>query len=536
MANLKVHTAQSYGVLPLHLVSLNFMRFDMIEEIDFSVTEVTDENSLDFEEIAADESDLKFDIEFIDEINTDSDCLILFSKLGTLRNSNNADVSNYFIRAFAENPDLAIRIMFYARDIREGLGERKIFRQMLRGLCSISPESIVKNLDYIAEYGRYDDLLCLLDTCVEADIIKYINTQLQKDLSAADNERTSLLAKWLPSVNARAGKVRMQACGLAKALNMTKADYRKALAKLRKKINIIENHLREKDYSIDYQSQTSLSMLKYRNVFLRNDKERFERFQKAIHEGKAKINTRMLFPYEVVRPILKLDHYKESMSEEERQVLNTIWNNLPDYTCFENSIVLADNSGSMYDSANGTMPACVAISLAIYFAERNKGTFANKYLSYNEEPTLINIKGSDIYTKVKYCKTFKSDTNITINNLFRSILNAAIKQKATKLEMPTRIYVITDNDQVSIRENLNESDFESARALFKEKGYHLPQLVFWNLNKNSRLLPIRNFNEDVAFVSGCSPTIFKNALNKTINPYNYMLDVLSSERYARIVS
>ncbi len=505
-----------------------------MEEIDFSITEITDENSLPFEAIAADEEDVKAGIQFVDEINTDSDCLILFSKLGTLRYSNNADVSNYFIRAFAENPDLAIRIMFYARDIREGLGERKIFRQMLRGLCSISPESIIKNLDYIAEYGRYDDLLCLLDTCVEADVIKYINNQLNKDLLAAENEKISLLAKWLPSINASAGAVRMQACKLAKTLKMTKAEYRKALAKLRKRINIIENHMREKDYSIDYQAQTSLSMLKYRNVFLRNDKERFERFLRAIYEGRAKINTAMLFPYEVVKPILKLDFHKESMPEEERKALDTIWNNLPDYTCFENSIVLADNSGSMYDSINGTMPASIAISLAIYFAERNKGTFANKYLSYDEHPAIISIKGNDIYTKVKYCKTFKSDSTPTIVNLFNSLLNAAIRLKASKVEMPARVYVITD--QVYGKENINETDFANARALFKNNGYQLPQLVFWNVNPDSKLLPIRKLNADAAFVSGCSPIIFKNAINKNIDPYSYMLDILNSARYAKILS
>ena len=78
----------------------------------------------------------------------------------------------------------------------------------------------------------------------------------------------SLLAKWLPSVNASNGETVGKAKRVARYLGMTDAVYRKTLVELRKKIRIIENNLREKDYSVDYSKQPSKAMFKYRKAFL----------------------------------------------------------------------------------------------------------------------------------------------------------------------------------------------------------------------------------------------------------------------------
>jgi hypothetical protein len=100
-------------------------------------------------------------------VTTNSDCLDLFATIGALRSADEQEILNRFIRAFAENPDLAMKTLFFARDVRGGLGERKVFRVCLNWLAKNAPASAKKNIPYIAEFGRWDDLLILLDTPCE---------------------------------------------------------------------------------------------------------------------------------------------------------------------------------------------------------------------------------------------------------------------------------------------------------------------------------------------------------------------------------
>ena len=138
---------------------------------------------------------------------TQSDCLDLFATIGALRRANEQEIIARFIRAFAENKDIAVKSLFFARDVRGGLGERKVFRVILNWLACNSPETVRKNLTYIAEYGRFDDLLSLFGTPVEKDALHLIKSQLEADMSALENgEEVSLLAKWLPSINASSEK------------------------------------------------------------------------------------------------------------------------------------------------------------------------------------------------------------------------------------------------------------------------------------------------------------------------------------------
>ena len=134
---------------------------------------------------------------------TQSDCLDLFALGGALRDAEETRVQNLFMKAYMENPDQAVKILFYLRDIRGGLGERKTLRTMLKTLAETHKESVIKNIKYIAEFGRYDDLLCLLETPAKTEVLKAIKEMLLEDEKALkDGKPVSLLAKWLPSINA----------------------------------------------------------------------------------------------------------------------------------------------------------------------------------------------------------------------------------------------------------------------------------------------------------------------------------------------
>ena len=95
----------------------------------------------------------------VTHMTTYSDCLDLFATIGALRSRSEQEILNRFVRAFTEDPDLAMKTLFFARDVRGGLGERKVFRVCLQWLAQNKPTSAKKNIPYIAEYGRWDDLL-----------------------------------------------------------------------------------------------------------------------------------------------------------------------------------------------------------------------------------------------------------------------------------------------------------------------------------------------------------------------------------------
>ena len=305
--------------------------------------------------------------------STQSECLDLFATIGALRRESDEEITNRFLRAYAEDSDLAMKTLFFARDIRGGIGERRVFRTILKWLAANEPQSLEKNIQYIAEYGRYDDLLALMSTTCEGKALQQIKKQLTADCAALEaGDSISLLAKWLPSVNASNDDTVRQAKRIARAMGMNDAQYRKTLSALRAKIGIIENNLRKKDYTFDYSKQPSKAMFKYRKAFMRNDGERYGNFMNRVAEGVEQIHTGGLTPYEMIKPFFN----RGSISDAERTAIDATWKAQEDFTGEENALVVIDGSGSMYGGAD-PIPATVALSLGIYYAERNTGAFQN---------------------------------------------------------------------------------------------------------------------------------------------------------------
>lgn len=469
-----------------------------------------------------------------------SDCVDLFGTIGALRHADDNEIINRFIRAYTENPDVATKILFFARDVRGGLGERKAFRTILKWLADNKPATVRKNILAVAEYGRWDDLLVLLNTKCRANAIKVIKDQLQADIKAkADNGGVSLLAKWLPSVNASNPETVAKAKDLARALGMREAEYRKTLSDLRAYIKIIENNLREQDYSFDYSKQPSKAMYKYRKAFIRNDGERYTDFLNRVNSGEATMHAGTLMPYELVESCLKNRRWwvREPLqtSEEEALAINTTWAAMPDFGNGENALAVIDTSGSMYGGCDPT-PASVALSLGMYFAEHSKGAFANHFIEFSARPQLIEMKGETFLDKLSYLLTFNEVANTNIEAVFDLILTTAVKHGLPQSELPAKLYLISDMEFDYCVSNARLSNFENARRKFKAHGYKLPDIVFWNVNSRNRQQPVTVNDEGVALVSGCNPRIFSMVMEGVLNPYDYMMSVIDTERYAGIAA
>lgn len=463
-----------------------------------------------------------------------SDCLDFFATCGAMRHSSDDKIVTRFLRAFAENRDHAMKLLFYARDVRGGLGERRVFRTCLAWLAVNAPESVRKNLARIPEYGRFDDLLVLMGTPCEADAIALIKTQLEADLSALAEGRTvSLLGKWLPSVNTSNRQAVLTGKRIARALGMSDAEYRKTLVKLRAAIRILENNLREKDYTFDYEKQCSKALFKYRKAFMRNDGARYIAFLSAVERGEATLNASTLAPYELVDPYLH--HGTVEISPEEAASLNATWASLPDFGTEENALAVIDTSGSMYWASKPT-PASVALSLGLYFAEHSKGAFAGHFIEFSDEPQLIEVKGETFVDRLAYLSTFSRVANTNLQGVFDLILTTAVKHQVPASELPAKLIFISDMEFDACVDDGEATNFEMAKQKFEAAGYKLPAIVFWNVDARNTQQPVTMNEQGVVLVSGCTPRLFSMVAGGIVSPYVFMMDILESERYRDITA
>lgn len=461
-------------------------------------------------------------------------CLDLFFKAGAMRGQKANDIYIAFKNAFKESHEIAMKILFFARDIRGGLGERNFFRIIMEKLAYDNHDAVRRNIPFVAEYGRYDDLLCLIKTPCANDVFSLIKSQLDTDIAdMKENKPVSLLAKWLPSVNASSAETRKLANKISSYLGMTSAEYRKTLSALRKHIDIIENYLRQVDYSFDYSKQPSGAMFKYRKAFMRNDNERYNEYINKVISGEEKLNASTLYPYQIVRTIAH--DYRNPISEDEKLSLDASWKSLPDYENNENAIAVIDGSGSMTCDCGGVSPIDVALSLGIYFAEHSTGEFANHFITFSEHPRLVEIKGNDIYKKVKHCLKYNEVANTDLEAVFNLILRTAVKNKLPQEELPSKIYIISDMEfDYCIEGGNSMTMFDSMRNKFLKEGYKLPDVVFWNVCSHGNNIPV-NFSETgAALVSGFSPIIFNMVMGEEISPEYIMNKIILSERYEKI--
>jgi hypothetical protein len=474
--------------------------------------------------------------------STGSECLDLFAAVGALRREEDTEIIARFILAYTENADTAMKLLFFARDIRGGLGERRVFRVILHWLAKNEPAAVKKNLEYIAEYGRFDDLLSLMDTPCEKEMQLLIQRRFGEDIKAMKaNEAVSLLAKWLPSVNASNVNTVMRGKKIAKALALSDAKYRKALSALRARIHIIENNLREKDYSFAYEKQPSKAMFKYRKAFARNDGERYRAFTRAVVSGETRLHAGNVAPYELVAPYLDVARwdngrsFMKDITPSEKDALNAAWVSIPDFGSEENALAVIDTSGSMYWDCK-PVPAAVALSLGLYFAERNTGLFKNHFIEFSARPQLIEIKGETFADRLRYVASFNEIANTNLEAVFDLILKAAVKNDIPQEELPAKLIIISDMEFDCCVDDASAVNFKNAQKKYASCGYRLPQVVFWNVASRHRHQPVAQNEQGVALVSGVTPRIFSMVAGGILSPYAFMMEVLGSKRYEKITA
>ena len=445
----------------------------------------------------------------------------LFFKIGAMRGQN---VIPAWTAAKVQDKELATRIALWARDVRGGAGERKIFRDILVDLAASDPTRGVALGRKVPELGRWDDLLVLVGTPLETFAFEEIRIALE--------DSNGLCAKWMP----RQGDVAVK---LRKHLGWTPKFYRKRLVELTK---VVETQMCAKDWdNINFNHVPSVASSRYKKAFSRHT-EKYKEWTAALVstdpevKKEVKVNAGAVYPYDVLKGVSPYG-YSVSYDQSNLNHIQAQWDALPNFVGDANILPLVDVSGSMTSLAGGhkskSSITCldVAVSLGLYLADKNTGKFKDTFLTFSGQPELLHLRGN-ILDKVKQMVTSKWDMNTNLHRALDKILLTAIEGNVPQLEMPNVLLILSDMqfDQCTTHD---DSAMEMIKRKYIDAAYNVPNIVFWNLNAHDNV-PVKYDTRGAALVSGFSPSIVKAVLQAEMDnftPEAIMMQTIMNPRY-----
>ncbi|MBQ8814590.1 MAG: DUF2828 family protein [Lachnospiraceae bacterium] len=476
--------------------------------------------------------------------------------VSSLRNREEEFITRAFIKAYYDSPKYAVKWLFFLRDIREGMGERRTFRVCMKYLAESHLEIAKAVMELIPEYGRFDDLLVFLNTGLEDEVCQLMKAQLDMDLLAMREQKPiSLLAKWLPSINTSSKETRKCAQRLAEKFGMNACQYRKMVSALRAYGDVVEVKMSASRWGeIAYETVPAKANLKYDRAFAKHDEERRSEYLWKVFEGDEQLNTKGIMPYEVVRRFTKNAGYRCALKDD--LLAELMWQHIVEQGFqnewgFDDCIVVADGSGSMYDNASGSTSVTaieICNSLAIYFAGQLKGVFHNKAITFSSRPQFIDLeKGNSLKEKLEIMLAHNEIANTNIEAVFDMLLDMAVSNAVPAEELPKQVLIISDMEfdaasapdrWLSRDEAWNEFTpalFESIEKRYEQTGYKLPRLIFWNVCGRTDTIPKVDNEQGICLLSGFSQNAMKIAADREKkDPYDSLIRVLDGPRYEAV--
>ena len=480
--------------------------------------------------------------------------------VSSLRSKSDGDIAKMFSEAFYENPLLAVKWLFMLRDIRgNGMGERRSFRVCFKWLTTVRPELVQKLVKLVSEYGRFDDLFCLVtmknDDKVNAEVLAVIDEQWADDVkNMNDGKPISLLAKWMPSVNTSSTATVKLAKYFCKELSLSEKQYRKTLSAMRKYLNVIEQKMSAKEWNaIDYEAVPSKANIKYNAAFLRNDEARRREFLGKLEKGEAKINSSANFPCDIVHAYAysKNGHvswYRHHIVSEDA-ALEAMWKALPEVKINGNLICCCDGSGSMtvqVDPHSKMAALDVCNALGIYCSEHLTGPFKNKYITFSERPQYVDFSNAkSLAEKLNIAYDHDECASTNIEAVMDLMLETSVRNHLKQEDIPD-LCIISDmefNSAIDFGGGYSywnkSSDysasknalFERIRQKWEAAGYKFPRIIFWNVNSRTGTIPLQQNENGVVLCSGFSQTQFKMLMSNKTDPYEVLVEALNAERY-----
>lgn len=443
-----------------------------------------------------------------------------------------------------EDKEILFRYVFYLRDVRGGMGERRVFRAIIKRMAERNMEEVVSIIPLIAEYGRYDDLFVLKDTPFEEEMVNFIFITLHSDvLNTYKNRPITLLAKWMPSENASSQETKKLARYFRERLEMSPKVYRQLLSDLRDYLSVVEHRIsKEEYYKIDYTSVPSKANLRYAELFLRKDSKRRNEFLKSLEKGETKVKSQTLYPSDVVSYVREncavrgawYNRVINKHTEEARVLANGMWKGLKDFGKIGNTLVVVDVSGSMETKVSGKVEAIdVSLGLGMYFAERNTAPFKDKVVSFSSRPVLHDIISGNVIGSVNSMLKMEWGNDTNIEAVFDLVLKTAKDANCSQEEIP-EILVISDMEFNYCGGRDYAHDFDRIAKKFEMAGYKLPRVTFWNVNSRTNTIPMKEDENGVVLVSGFSPSSIRAVMSGELDPYKALLACFTVQRYDKV--
>ena len=469
----------------------------------------------------------------------------------SLRNKTDSEIEQMFETALLETPLLAVKWLFMARDIREGMGERRTFRVCLKWLAASRPALVKKLIPLVAEYGRYDDLFCLIGTSLEQDVVDFVDEQISADYkeALADSNKMSLLGKWMPSANTSSADTRKLAKFFCKKLSLSEKKYRKMLSLIRSKLKVIEVDTSAGKWDkINYSAVPSKANLKYKNAFLKHDEARRREFLGKLEKGEVKINSAANFPCDIYHS------YRDQYGVD--AALEGMWKALPQFAIDGNMIAVVDGSGSMRCGVGtGSLQASdVANSLGIYCAEHMTGPFKNKFITFSSKPKYVDLSNAkSLYEKIETIERYNECSNTNVEATLDLVLKTA-KDNALKQEDIPALLILSDGEFDAMSDFPSACDswsgsywsycnrgsnynakrlalFENIRKKWENAGYKLPRIVFWNICGLTGGIRQQENDLGVVLTSGFSVNTMQMVMSNKTDPFEVLVDQLNAKRY-----
>ena len=439
----------------------------------------------------------------------------LFYNIGASRGKN---IVPAFTAAMVQNKDLALRIALWARDVRGGAGERQLFRDILQHLEKTDQESAARLLVKVPEVGRFDDLLVFTDKALKDKAYTLLGNHLR--------EGNGLAAKWTPRKGTVANELRA-------FFGMTPKQYRKTLVGLTK---VVETQMCAKDWdNINFSHVPSNAARIYKKAFNRNTTKFAEYVAKLVSGDKSvKVNANAIFPHDVLKGVTSA-YGPRNLDSAELDHITAQWDALPNYVGDASILPIVDVSGSMTCPAGkNTNVTCmdISVSLGLYLADKNKGAFKDTFLTFSDKPELLTLKGN-IIQKVDQMVKSEWAMSTNLHAAFSKILKVAINGSVPQSDMPKMLLILSDM-QFNACVHHDDSAMQMIERKYKDAGYEVPQIVFWNLNSSDNV-PVKADKSGAALVSGFSPAIMTSLLAANpaeFTPEGIMMQCIMHYRYA----
>lgn len=448
-----------------------------------------------------------------------------FNSISYLRVAKEEEIILAFKSIFYSNKEIGLKFLFFIRDIKKGLGERRIFRVLLTYLGKNEKDILINNLNLISIYGRWDDYYSLFDTPLEKVVINIFKKQLKKDITS---DYPSNLAKWLKSENTSSKESKLLALKTRLLLGYSGKEYRVLLTNLRKKLNLVENNIRIYNYkNIDYKNISPSVLIKYKKAFLRNDRENYLNIKNNnIIKNKLFLeNIDNLISIENVQNknniylnnnIFNTNNFKNIYNKEIFKIIKNLEN--PEDTFIINGIekIEGDNNKEIK----------VLIKTMLLYKKINLNVFRDYYLYFDKIPKFKKIYERDTVSEINNLFIDYINNNINLNTGMDLLLFTMIKNNFKQDLAPKSILFIYNK-----KIDLESIEINELKEKWLKAGYKIPKLKLWNLNNFNKDFYIKNLT-NYTYINGYNKNIWSFLIKgKEINKSTILLEKFQDINY-----